>query len=263
MNVYNLEGKVERAVDKPTIFNNSFRPDLVRRALLAEQSLRYQPQGHDVMAGLRTTAIYVGNYKSYRTGRHMGISIRPRQKLAGGGMGDVRRIPSAVKGRRAHPHKIEKVTVELINRKEYQKAILSAIAGCAEEKMVKEKHLFTGSVPIIIDDKIEQITKAAELMKLLGKLGIENDLEKSHKPKRRKGLSRQSKVRHFRKSVLLVVKNQEKVGRAGRNIPGVDVIGINNLTVEKLAPGGLPRLSIWSLSAVADAAKEIENKRLR
>ena len=107
MDVYGIDGKVARSIELPRVFSESFRKELVLRAILAEQSLRYQPKGRNLMAGLRTTATYVGNYKSYRTGRHMGIAIRPREKLGGGAMGYVRRIPSSVKGRRAHAQKVE------------------------------------------------------------------------------------------------------------------------------------------------------------
>ncbi len=261
--VYQLDGKVARKEELPHVFSSSFREDLVRRALLAEQSKRYQPQGHYVMAGLQTTAIYVGEYGVYRTGRHMGIAIRPRQKLAGGAQGMVRRIPSSVKGRRAHPHKIEKILEERINGKEYRKAIESAIGGSANASLIKERHhVKHGTMPIIVEDKIENISKAKELLAVLKSLGFSEDLEKSHKPKLRQGLKRYAHNRHFRKSVLIVAKNSEKVGRAGRNIAGVDVCSVNNLTVEMLAPGARPRLAIWTEGAVKSVESEIAKSKL-
>ena len=120
--VYNIDGKAGRRTALPGIFGREYRADLVRRALLSDQSARFQPKGHYLLAGMQTTAVYVGRYSVYRTLRHVGQAIRPRQKLAKGAMGDVRRIPSAVKGKRAHPHKIEKTLVERINRKEYEQA---------------------------------------------------------------------------------------------------------------------------------------------
>lgn len=259
MDVYDINGKVEKSIELPKIFHGEFREDIVRRALLAEQSHRYQSQSHDVMAGLRTTAVYVGNYKSYRTGRHMGISIRPRQRLGGGAQGDVRRIPSATKGRRAHPHKLEKIIVENINKKEYQLAIRSAIAGSADEKLIKNRHSFEGkSFPIVIDNKLEAVTKAKQLMIILNFLGLKSDLKRSHKPRLQKGLKRSSKNRRYRKSVLIVVKEGKGVMNAGKNIPGVDVCSINNLTIEKLAPGAMPRIAIWTEDAVREVEKAVE-----
>lgn len=262
--VYQLDGKVARKEELPQVFGSSFREDLVRRALLAEQSRRYQPQGHYVMAGLQTTAVYVGEYGVYRSGRHMGIAIRPRQKLAGGAMGDVRRIPSSVKGRRAHPHKIEKVLEERINSKEYKKAIESAIGGSANVVLIKEKHKMNhATMPIIVEDKIEEVVKTKDLLKILKILGLENDIEKSHKPKLRAGLKRYARSRHFRKSVLIVVSNSAKIDKAGRNIAGVDVCNIKNLTVEALAPGAKPRLTIWTEGAVKGVEGAIAHARLR
>ncbi|MGC8479472.1 MAG: 50S ribosomal protein L4 [Candidatus Micrarchaeia archaeon] len=262
VNVYNINGESSGKIKLPEVFSEEFREDLIKRAILSEQSKEQQPQGHYLMAGLNTTAVYVGKYSGYRRGRHMGIAIRPRQKLAAGAMGAVRRIPSSVKGKRAHPHKIEKIIEERINKKEYVKAIKSAIAGSANNIALKKKHIFQEEFhsPVIIDDSIESISKSKEVMQLIKKLGLSNDIEKSHKPRLRKGLSRSSNKRRFRKSILIVTKPNSKIEKAGRNIPGVDVCTIDSLTVNKLAPGGLPRFAIWSKGAVESIETQLKNK---
>ncbi|MDE1768617.1 MAG: 50S ribosomal protein L4 [Candidatus Micrarchaeota archaeon] len=265
MDVYGLDGKVARSITLPSVFSGEFRQDLVRRALLAEQSLNYQPQGHSVVAGFQTTAVYIGSYDaSYRRGRHMGQAIRPRQKLGGGAQGDVRRIPSAVKGHRAHPHKIERIIEEQINNKEYAKALRSAIGGCSHAEFIKQRHTYDGNTfPIIVDDKLEGIAKTKDLIVILKALGISKDLERSHKPKLRRGLKRSAKSRHFRNSVLIVSKSADKISKAGRNIPGVDVTSINDLTVQRLAPGGTPRLTIWTESAATSVESAITAQSVR
>ncbi len=248
--VYSLDGSRKETVTLPPVFHSEYRVDLIQRAMLSEQSERFQPQGHFVLAGLQTTAVYVGSYSGYRRGRHMGIAIRPRQKLGGGAMGDVRRIPSSTKGKRAHPHQVEKITTERINKREYLKAIESAIAGCARSEIIKEKHPIDKALPIIVEDGIEKLQKTKDLIKLLNSLGFTNDLEISHKPKTLTG--RASRKRRFRKTVLIVVNDPKEISKAGRNIAGVDVIGIKELNVETLAPGTLPRPTIWSKSAIAN-----------
>lgn len=265
MEVYGLDGKVEKSVNAPSVFSEHFRQDLVRRALLSEQSADYQPQGHNLLAGMRTTAVYVGKYSAaYRRGRHMGIAIRPRQKLGGGAQGDVRRIPSATKGRRAHPHRIEKTTYEQINTREYAAAIRSAVGGCADIHMVKGKHTYEGkAVPIVVDDKLEGIAKTKDLVKALSALGVKSDLERSQKATLRRGLKRLSKVRHFRNSVLIVSKSSDKISKAGRNIPGVDVCSINDLSIKTLAPGAMPRLSIWTESAISGIDSAVTDDAIR
>lgn len=248
VNVYKLDGNVAERMALPQIFSGEFREEIVRRALLSEQSAHYQPQAHYVLAGLQTTAVYVGKYSGYRRGRHMGIAIRPRQKLGGGAMGDVRRIPSSVKGRRAHPHKLGKMLNENMNKREYEKAIRSALSSLSMREMIKKRHsVEIDEFPIVVEDNIEEITKSKELLKVLSALGLSKDLGLSRKPALKRG--RRAQRRHFRKSVLLVVKNTAKVERAGRNIPGVDVCGIERLEVGKLAPGAKPRLSVWSKGA--------------
>ncbi|MHB1830344.1 MAG: 50S ribosomal protein L4 [Candidatus Micrarchaeaceae archaeon] len=265
MNVYGLDGKVARSIILPEVFSGEFREDVVRRALLSEQSRDYQPQGHFIRAGFQTTAVYIGKYSAnYRRGRHMGIAIRPRQKLGGGAQGDVRRIPSAVKGHRAHPHKIEKRIEELINNKEYAAAIRSAIAGSADAELVKSKHMHDSKeFPIIVEDNLESIAKTKDLVKVLKALGLSADLEKSHKPTVRRGLKRLSAVRHFRNSVLIISKSPGKISQAGRNIPGVDVCSINDLTIKKLAPGARPRLSIWTEGAVSGIEAAVTNAAMK
>lgn len=259
--LYQINGKESKSIRLPAVFSGKCRVDLLRRALLAEQSRRYQPQAHALLAGLQTTATYVGRYDaSWRRGRHMGTAIRPRQMLGGGAQGDVRRIPSSTKGRRAHPHKLEKRLEERINRKEYLKAIESAIAGCADVKLVNEYRRFNAkALPLVIEDRIETVAKTKELIGILSALGLESDLERSHDPSKRKGKRRLSRQRRFRKSVLIVVKDDNKVGKAGRNIPGVDVCSISSLTIEKLAPGAEPRITVWSEGAVNGVENEIKS----
>ncbi|MCL4375606.1 50S ribosomal protein L4 [Candidatus Marsarchaeota archaeon] len=258
-NVYSLNGEKAGKIALPGVFSGTFRKDIVRRALLSEQSSKRQPQAHYVMAGLQTTATYVGTYGGYRHLRHMGVSANPRQKLAGGGMGDVRRIPSSVKGRRAHPHKLEKRIEERINKKEYIKALESAIAASADEKLIRARHVFEKrEMPIIIENKLEEVSKTSELLKILNKMGLSEDLNRSHKPRLSRGLKRAAKSRHFRNSVLILVKNDEKIGKAGRNIPGVDVCRISKLCIEKLSPGAEPRMILWSDGAVSEIEKGIE-----
>jgi large subunit ribosomal protein L4e len=251
-NLYQLDGKVSRKIQLPEIFTREFRIDLIRRAIHAEQSLRRQPQAHFAMAGMQTTATYVGEYGVYRAGRHMGTAIRPRQKLAGGAMGQVRRVPSSVKGKRAHPHKIEKKIVERMNIQEYRKALESAIASTSMHDLVARKHIIKNeSLPIVIEDKIESISRTKELLRVIKDLGISEDLSRSHDPKIKKGLRRSVKRRIFRKSILIVVKDRRNIEKAGRNIPGVEVKSVGDLRVENLAPGAMPRLTIWSEGAIA------------
>ena len=86
--IFNLQGKPVGKTTLPRVFETPLRPDVIKRAVLAIQSSRIQPQGRDPMAGKKTSA------ESRGTG--MGISRIPRVK---GGGGRAAFAPSTVGGR--------------------------------------------------------------------------------------------------------------------------------------------------------------------
>ncbi len=259
VSVFDLQGNPKGTVELSDVFNEAIRDDLIRRAVIAENTLKLQPQGHYILAGMNTTARYYGTMSSYRSGRHMGIAIRPRQKLGGGIQGQVRRIPSSVKGKRAHPHKIEKTLIERMNRKEYQKALRSSIAATANKDYVKVQM----AMPLVITNDIESIKKTKDLLKVISALKLSEDLEKSKSPQIRKGLRRLATRRHFRKSLLFIVNEDRGLTKAARNIPGVDACTVKDLKANLLAPGGVPgRATLWSESAIKNITSGIEKLSL-
>ncbi len=233
VSVFDLQGNPKGNVELSDVFSESVRDDLIRRAVLAENSLKLQPQGHSLLAGMNTTARYYGTMSSYRSGRHMGIAIRPRQKLGGGVQGQVRRIPSSVKGRRAHPHRIEKTLIERMNKKEYQKAIRSSIAATANKDYVKVEM----AMPLVLSNEIESVKKTKDIIKIINTLKLSMDLEKSKDPQIRKGLRRLSARKRYRRSYLFIVNEDKGLVKAARNVPGVDACTLKDLKANLLAPG--------------------------
>ena len=73
--VFDLKGEEVDKVSLPKIFKTPNRPDVIKRAVVAIQSHRFQPQGRDPMAGKKNTA------ESRGTG--LGISRMPRLKARG------------------------------------------------------------------------------------------------------------------------------------------------------------------------------------
>lgn len=259
--VLSLDGKVKRSIALPSVFAESVKPELILRAALAESSRTLQPQGHSVVAGMQTSAMYHGRRGAYRTGRHMGVAIRPRENLGGGVQGKVRRIPSSTKGRRAHPHLVEKTLIERINRKEYQGALASAVSATASTKLLPSH--FSLHLPIVIADEIESMKKAREVMGVFKNVNLFDYVNGERKPHIRKGVRRSTRMRIYKKKLLLVVGKESSIMKAAGNIPGVDVCEVAKITVNLLAPGGVPgRLTIWSESAVNDINKVIENKKV-
>ena len=154
-NIYNLQGQPTGKTTLPTIFTTPLRPDVIKRAVLAQQSNRIQPQGRDPMAGKRTTA------ESRGTGS--GISRVPRVK---GGSGTAKFAPSTVGGRQPHPPRSEKIIVKQIPKKERHLALLSAIAATASKATVVSRgHEVSGvpQIPLIVTDDIAGLTKAKEV----------------------------------------------------------------------------------------------------
>jgi large subunit ribosomal protein L4e len=254
--VYQTNGSAGRKLTLPSVFDTKYNADIVRRALLAEQSLGHQPQGHYLGAGMETSASYTGRLGNYRTQRHIGLPPRPRQRLAKGAMGAVRRIPSSVKGRRAHPHHVEKTIIERINRKEYERALESAVAATADAQLVKQQYrVANAQLPLVVSSDIEKISKTKELLSVLKSLGISDDLERSHSPRLAVGSRRKVQRRYFRSSVVILAKDASAVSRACRNIPGVEALGVDKLRVSSMAPGAKPRLALWSEAAL-EAVKD-------
>jgi large subunit ribosomal protein L4e len=262
INVLKIDGNVKESIAAPEAFSEGVRPDLIRRAVLSERSAQLQPQGHSVMAGIQTTAAYYGAYGTYRTGRHIGRAIRPREKLGGGVQGKVRRIPSAVKGRRAHPHMIEKTLIENMNKREYQKAMRSALAATANSEYLHYTFSKKLALPIIISDDIEKITKTKELVNVMKSIGVTDYLDSCKGAKRVKA-GRRSSTRKYKKSAVFIMSSDTVPAvKASRNIAGADACGVNSIKVEMLAPGGVPgRLAIISESAFKKLDGAIERAK--
>ncbi len=242
--VYSLDGKALKQIDLPEVFQTPHREDLIKRAVLSEESKLYQPKGNYRFAGLETSARYRGRKEDYGTVKNKGIPHLPHEVLPGGQIGKVKRVPHAVKGRRAHPPKPQKIIVELINKKEHMLALASALAFSADRDTVcKRAHRDIGiALPIVIDSSFEKIAKTKDAGKVFEALKLDGFVTKAKKT--------------GTKSALVVVSNSSKSIRAAANLAGVDVVKVSDLSVKHLAPGTHPgRITLFSESALSDLAK--------
>lgn len=247
--IVNLKGNPKREkIELPKIFDTIFRPDLIKRAVLAEQSKRKQPQGRYPLAGRLVAATSVG------PGR--GISKVPRthgQKTHHANRATF--INSTVGGKLAFPPKAEKKIVEKINKKEKRLALWSAVSATSRKDLVENRgHLVGESAkfPIIIEDALNEITKTKSLIETLENLGLTSDLNRSNNKKVRSGKGKMRGRKYRRKTgPLIVVADECDVINAGKNIPGTLICNIRDLTVEKLAPGThAGRLTLWTEGAI-------------
>lgn len=232
------------------ILQTEVEEHLVRRAFLAAQSRRLQPQGRDTMAGKRTTA------ESWGVG--YGIARVPRTER-----GVARLAPMTVKGRVTHPPRVEKKIRKEINRREYRKAFASALSAVFKKEAVEKRGHKPGSasIPIVFTKEFEKISKTREVIRLLEKIGLDQELERIYsRPRVRCGKSRW-RGRRLRRRVgpLIVVSNHEtSVVKAASGIPGVDVKTPEKLSIMDLAPGGVPgRLTIWTLPALEKIVEKV------
>ncbi|MGD9394847.1 MAG: 50S ribosomal protein L4 [Candidatus Thorarchaeota archaeon] len=253
---YNLKGKpTKESVSLPSQFETPYRPDVIKRAVLAVQSRRYQPHGVDELAGKRNTA------QSWQTGH--GKSRVPRVKGSGTGAANKAAFaPGTVGGRVAHPPEARKVIVERINTKENRLAIRSAIAASANADFVMARgHKIDNvpQIPLVVSDKLESLSTTKEAFETLIFLGLGDDLDRARDGRgirAGKGKMRGRKMK-TPKSLLIVVGEDSGISRAVRNLPGVDITEVQGLNVELLAPGTHPgRLVIWTKSAIDRLQKE-------
>ena len=255
-----LNGKIIGEIRLPKVFEEKIREDLIKRAFLSTMSKKRQPYGTDIYAGKRTSAHYHGKRRPFRAdvtmmGREMARLPRLHAKTVPHLLFEARRAPQARKGRRAHPPKVEKIWIEKINEKERRKAIRSAIAATAVKELVENRGHKIKNLkifPIVVDDKIQKITKTKELVKFLKEIGLEDELKRIKKKKIRAGKGKMRGRRYRRKiGILFVVTKDEGISKAVKNLPGCHVCRVENLGVEHLAPGAVPgRLTIWTKSAI-------------
>ncbi|HIP89191.1 MAG TPA: 50S ribosomal protein L4 [Thermococcus paralvinellae] len=243
--VFSLNGEPIEEIELPKVFETPFRPDLIRKAVIASWTHRIQPQGRDPMAGKRRVTENIG--KGHGMARVERIKTPPRFAAF---------VPFARGGRRAHPPKVEKIIWEDINKKERKLALMSAIAATANYDLVRARgHIIDNvpQIPLIVEDELEKIGRTRETREVFRKLGIWDDIERAKKNTKVRAGKGKMRGRRYKKAKgpLIVVAKNEGILLGARNHPGVDVVLVDNLGVEMLAPGTHPgRLTLWTKGAI-------------
>jgi len=252
--IFNLDAKEKELIDKAQVFKVKPREDLIQKASEAFQSRNKQTQGRDKRAGLRNTA------EGWGTGH--GLSRAPRLKGSGYPTArNVGRVPFAKGGRRAHPGKSEKQLQKKINKKTRIRSMISAIAASGDRYWVEKRgHIIKSvpEIPLVVDDKIQTIKKTEGIFSLLCDFGLKEELTKVKNGKKIRAGRGKTRGRKYKskKGILIVIKDDFGIVKASRNIPGVDIVKIENLSIENLAPGGTPgRMILWAQSAFKELNK--------
>lgn len=241
--IFNLNGKATGKTRIPPIFKAPARPDVIKRAVVALQSHRFQPQGRDPYAGKRTTA--------ESRGVGLGISRIPRIKEGQ----RAALAPSTVGGRATHPPAAEKRIKKKIPKKEMRLALRSAIAATASKEIVASRGHIVYDIPdfpLVVADELQQLKKTRDVRDALIRLGVWSDVYRVKESENIRAGRGKTRGRRKKRAVgpLIVITENGGIVEAARNLPGVDIASVSNLNVELLAPGTHPgRLTLWTTSA--------------
>ena len=246
-NVYAVNGGVAGTVEVPAAFETPYRPDIIKKAVLAAAANGRQPYGPGARSGMRHAVSFRGK----------GTGSARNQRIHG--LGKAGESPNNVSGRRAHPPVPERIWAQKINKKEAKIARASALAatGCAD--CVKARgHQFDDSVsfPIVVEDALNDVKATSEVIEILEKIGVGYDLDRAkdgRKIRAGRGTMRNRKYR-TPVSVLIVVADDERnapIFKSAANIPGVTVEEVKTLNTSILAPGGdAGRLTVYTKAAI-------------
>lgn len=248
--VFDLTGKEASTVNLPQIFNTPSRPDVIKRAVVAIQSHKYQPQGRDPMAGKKNTAV----------SRHAGLGISRVPRLRERGQ-RAAFAPGTVGGRSAHPPEAEKKIKKKLPKKEMRLALRSAVAATGSKDAVALRGHMVDDIPafpLVVVDDIQSLNRTKDVEDAFVNLGVLSDIlrvKESRKVRAGKGKMRGRKMKQAVGPLLVIAKNGG-VAEAARNLPGLDVVSLENLNAELLAPGTHSgRLTIWTSSAFENLDK--------
>jgi large subunit ribosomal protein L4e len=242
--VYGLDGNVTEEITLPEVFDESYRPDVVRKAVTAIRANRRQPYGVEAMAGKKHPV------EPWGPGR--GVSRVPR--LTQGRRAAF--MPGVVGGRVAHPPKPEKQWGKKINKKEMALARRSALAAVADANIVRQRgHVFKEDVdlPLVLSEEFESLEKTKDVVNALEKLGVYADVERAKQGKHIRAGKGKHRGRPYKipKSLLIVTSNAAHLRKAAANLVGVDIVAFEDINVEHLAPGGdAGRLTAFTVKAL-------------
>lgn len=264
--ILDVEGKKKSEIET-NIFDGEIREDIIQKVVEAEK--RKQPYAPFYLAGKQASAsgkIRHGRRK-WKTAYGKGISRVPRKIFWRRGTQfywQAATIASARGGRRAHPPKIlSMLRIKKVNKKEKQKAFLSALALISSLEEIKKKYKTLEDkkmeikLPIIIEGKILQL-KTKEFFSVLEKILQGKELKEVAIQKKSiragKGKMRGRKYKKTAGLLLVIGKEEEK------KIKGIEIKKVNQLSVSDLASNGA-RLTVFTEEAIKGLEEKFKGKQ--
>lgn len=248
VSVYDTEREVCGNVTLPAVFTAPIRADVVHyvHTLMAKNAR--QAYAVNVKAGHDNTG------ESWGTGR--AVSRIPRvhgggtQRSGQGAFGNMCRA-----GRMFGPTKIWRRWHRKISVNQRRYAVSSALAATAVPALCMARGHKIDEVPefpLVLSDSLNSVQKTKDAKSILEKIGAMTDVLKAKdSTKIRRGVGKSRNRRYVsRKGPLIVYDVSEGIDKGFRNLPGVDLAMVDNLSLLDLAPGGhLGRFCIWTKGA--------------
>jgi len=232
----------------PAVFRAPVRPDIVSLIHNNVAKNKRQPYCVSEPAGHQTSA------ESWGTGR--AVARIPRVRGGGTHRSGQAAFGNMCRGGRMFaPTKQWRRWHRKVNVAQKRYAMCSAIAATGVPALVMAKgHVIDGiaEIPLVVADSVQGFTKTKQAVEFLRRNKAWADVAKVYATRRmRAGKGKLRNRRHVQKLGPLVVYDQDQgCTKAFRNIPGIDVIQVDNLNILKLAPGGhVGRFIIWTEAA--------------
>lgn len=235
-------------VSLPAIFTVPIRNDVVHQVFTLMAKNARQPYAVSPKAGHQTPA------ESWGTGR--AVSRIPRVPGGGtsrsgqGAFGNMCRG-----GRMFGPTKIWRKWHKKISRNQRRYAVSSAIAATSVPALVMARGHRINNVPefpLVLSESLNTISKTKEAKTIMEKCGAIDDINKVKETRKIRCGSGKTRNRRFveRKGPLIIYDVSEGIVKGFRNLPGVQLANVENLSLLDLAPGGhIGRFCIWTRDA--------------
>lgn len=153
------------------------------------------------------------------------------------------------------PNKIWRKWHKKISVSQRRYAVSSALAASALPSLVMARGHKVDNVPefpLVLADSLNRVTRTKDAIAILQKCGAYDDVEKAKDSKKiHRGVGKMRNRRYTqRRGPMIVYDVTEGLDKAFRNLPGVELTLVDNLSLLDLAPGGhLGRFVIWTKGA--------------
>ena len=120
------------------------------------------------------------------------------------------------------------------------------------DQIISRGHKLPSDFPFVLEDEFESMSKTQDVVNALETLGFSDELSRAAVTTTRAGVGkRRGRKTITKKSFLFVVSKDCPLLKAAANISGADVVPVQSLNAELLAPGSHQgRLTLFTESAL-------------